>query len=356
MKFVRKNENTDRYVDNIFSVVNAAKADPASINATAGCLYDENGKLFTYRCVFENEKTISPEQRAAYASSPAGNGEYIDLIRDFVLENRVKNHSVALASPGGTGAIAMAIMTCLDEGDSILYPEIAWGNYKVIADEHNLKSYRYDVYNLDDLFEKIDQIEGKLFLIINSPCQNPLGHAYKTEEWERIMDKLKSLDKEVILLCDIAYIDYATKDPKAFFHLFNDLSDNILVLMAASCSKAFSYYGQRLGALIAINNDEAFLDHYMNLCARSARATWSNLNNAAMINIASVLKNHKEDYLKELEEAKTMLKRRTDLFVAQAAACGLELYTSADGFFVTVKCENNELRDRCHQRLTIIKE
>ena len=47
MKFLKENENTQRYVDSIFSVVNAAKADPLAINATAGCLYDEEGKLFT---------------------------------------------------------------------------------------------------------------------------------------------------------------------------------------------------------------------------------------------------------------------------------------------------------------------
>ena len=31
-------------------------------------------------------------------------------------------------------------------------------------------------------------------------------------------------------------------------------------MIAASASKAFSYYGQRLGALIAINNNEEFIE------------------------------------------------------------------------------------------------
>lgn len=351
MRFVRKNENTKRYVDNIFSVVRAAKADPEAINATAGCLYGEDGKMFTYRCVFESEAKITPAQRAAYAASPAGNQEYIDLIADFVLDGRVKKHYKAMATPGGTGAIASAVNTCLDEGDTIIYPQISWGNYRVIADERNLNVLNYDVYDLNDLFKTIDEAGEKVFLVINSPCENPLGHAYPLDEWKRIMDKLNSLDKEVILLCDIAYIDYATGDPKAYFELFNEISDNVLVLLAASCSKAFSYYGQRLGALIAINNDEEFLDHYMNLCSRTARATWSNLNNAAMLNIADILKNHREEYDEELEAAKGMLKERTELFIRQAGDCGLELYQSADGFFVTLKMKDNDERDAYHKRL-----
>ena len=153
------------------------------------------------------------------------------------------------------------------------------------------------------------------------------------------------------MLCDIAYIDYANGDPKAYFSLFNELSDNVLVLLCASCSKAFSYYGQRLGALIAIHNDEGFLDHYINLCSRLARATWSNLNNAAMINIAAVLKDRREDYERELTAARKMLKDRSELFIRQAKDCGLELYTSCDGFFVTIVCKDNASRDQFHQKL-----
>ncbi|MBQ6335349.1 MAG: aminotransferase class I/II-fold pyridoxal phosphate-dependent enzyme [Erysipelotrichaceae bacterium] len=351
MRFVRKKENTSRYVDNIFSVTQAAKADKQAINATAGCLYDEEGKLFTYDCVYESEKSITPAQKAAYASSPAGNKDYIEAVSRFVLEDRVHNHYATMATAGGTGAIYTAVATCLDEGDHIIYPAIAWGNYKVIADENNLKPLTYDIYDLDDMFEKIDMVQGKVFLIINSPCENPLGHAYSFDEWYKIFNKLNSLNEDVVLLCDIAYIDYANNDPKAYFDLFNGISDNVLVLLAASCSKAFSYYGQRLGALIAINNDEEFLDHYLNLCSRAARATWSNLNNAAMLNIAKVLNEHYDDYMKELTDAKEMLSKRTSLFIRQAKECGLELYESADGFFVTIKMADNESRDAFHKRL-----
>ena len=155
----------------------------------------------------------------------------------------------------------------------------------------------------------------------------------------------------MILLCDIAYIDYAHENPKEFFTLFNDIPDDLLVLIAASASKAFSYYGQRIGALIAIQNDAGYLDHFINLSSRLARATWSNLSNAAMLNITEVLNNHEEEYLNELSQAKGMLKKRTDLFIRQAEECGLKLYRFSDGFFVTMEMENNETRDAFHQKL-----
>ena len=349
MKFLKENENTQRYVDSIFSVVNAAKADPLAINATAGCLYDEEGKLFTYDCVAKADRNISDIERSSYASSPSGNKEYIDLVCDFVLDGKVSANHTAIAASGGTGAIYMAVKTCLKDGDTIIYPEISWGNYRVIANENNLEVLTYDVYDLEDLFKKIDMTSGKLFLVINSPCENPLGHAYSMDEWKAIMNKLNGLNREVVLLCDIAYIDYARN--RDYFTLFNELDDNVLVLLAASCSKAFSFYGQRLGLLVAINNDNEFLDLYFNLCSRLARATWSNLNNAGMLTIGRVLKEDKEAYLKELAEAREMLMKRSDLFIRQANDCGLELYTFSDGFFVTLKMKDNESRDKAHQRL-----
>ncbi len=351
MKFVKENENTERYVDNIFSVVRAAKADPEGINATAGCLYNEEGKLFTYRSVYDQEKQITPIQRASYAASPAGNDAYIEAITRFVLEDKVTNHHRAMATPGGTGAIFAAMRMCLDEGDTILYPAISWGNYKVMASEMNLKTMTYDIYDLNDLFNKLDMFPSKVFLIVNSPCENPLGHSYSLEEWKQIKEKLISLKKEVVLLCDIAYIDYAYNDPKGFFTLFNDIPDDLLVLIAASASKAFSYYGQRIGALIAIHNDPEYLDHFINLSSRLARATWSNLSNAAMLNITEVLNNHYKEYQEELNQAKGMLKKRTDLFIRQAEECGLKLYRFSDGFFVTMEMESNEIRDTFHQKL-----
>ena len=353
MKFFRRNQNTNEYVDNIFTVVQAARKDKTedAVNATAGCLCEESGKLFVYKSVYANEKIIKDTKKAAYASSPTGNKEYIDAICKYVLEDRVHNHYGAVATVGGTGALYIGARLFLEPGDKVVYPSIAWGNYKVIAQENNLESLTYDVYDLDDLFNKIDMCDDKAYVVINSPCENPLGHSYTYEQWQKIFDKLNNLNKEVVLLIDNAYMDYAYSDPKVFFDLFNHMNDNVLVLIAVSCSKSFSYYGVRLGALIAINNDEEFVNRYVNLASRLARTTWSNVSNGAMINVTEMLTNHYDEYIKERDESKLMLKARTDLFIKEADECGLEYYPYTEGFFVTLKVDDNDLRDAWHQRL-----
>ena len=352
MKFVKRSHNNAKYVDNIFSIVNMCKADPlpSKVDGTAGCLRDETGKLFIYRTVFESEKEVSDIEKASYASSPAGNKDYIEKLSQYILDGRVDKPHGAIAAMGGTGAIYAAIKLCLDQNDPIIYPSIAWGNYRLMAEEFNLKALTYDIYDLDDLFAKIDSVE-RPFVVINSPCQNPCGHSYTIEEWDRIIDKLNSVEGEAILLNDNAYIDYSYGDSRKFMECFNRINDNVLVMMASSCSKSFSYYGVRMGALLAIHNDQEYIDSFINLASKLARTTWSNPNNGAMINLARVLDKHYPEFCKERDEAVAMLKRRTDLFIAQADEAGLEYYPYTEGFFVTLKFNDQESRDALHQKM-----
>ena len=352
MKFIKANHNNNKYVDNIFSVSNLAKQDndPCAVNGTAGVLRDENGKLFTYETVFNNERKLSDVVRASYAQSPAGNDAFIKAISRYVLDSRVKNNFNAIATPGGTGALYVAMKMCLDNDDTIIYPNIAWGNYKLMAEEFNYKIVTYDIYDLDDLLNKIDGVE-KPFVIINSPCENPCGHSYSYEDWQKIISKFNSLGREAILLNDNAYIDYAYGDSRKFMELFDEISDDVLVLMASSCSKSFSYYGERLGALVAINNDKEYVDAFINLASKLARTTWSNANNSAMVNVAQILDDHYDEYIKERNASVDLLKKRTDLFIEQAKEVGLEHYPYNEGFFVTLRFEDLDYRDTVHQRL-----
>ena len=252
---------------------------------------------------------------------------------------------------GHVRSIWKLIKVRINENDTIILPDVAWGNYKVIAQELNLNVVNYDIYNLDSLLTKIDEVNEKVFLVINSPSHNPCGHSYTIDEWKVIFDKLNNCGKEVVLLNDIAYIDYTYNNAKEYFSLFNNLNDNVLVLLAYSCSKSFSYYGKRVGAFIAINNDNDFLDTYINMCARIARSTWSNVNHGAMSNVASLLKNHHDEYVKERNASIELLKKRSDLFIKEAKENNLPIYPYTSGFFVTLKIENLEVRDKAHQRL-----
>ncbi len=348
MKFIKNNHINKRFVDNVFSVTTVEKKDtnPDKINATVGVLKDDNHNIITYDVVKKVEEQLTANQKNAYAGGIEGNPTYLEAAKKFVLENRIKNVK-AVATAGGTGAISLAVSMCMNENDTILIPSVCWGNYKTIAEENNLNVMSYDVYDLNDMFEKIDSVD-RVFLMINSPCENPLGHSYSYDEWKKIIDKLNSCDKEAILLNDTAYIDYSLTDGfKDYFELFNNLNDNVMVCIGASMSKSFSLYGYRLGCLFITQNNKEELDLTANLFAKHARSIWSSCNNSAMNIVTEVVNNHLDEYKKELEVNRNILKERIRTMKDCLNENAISYYDFSEGFFVTLKNEDDSL----HQRL-----
>ncbi len=83
---------------------------------------------------------------------------------------------------------------------------------------------------------------------------------------------------------------------------------------------------------------------------KAARATWSNINNGAMAMFVDVLTNHLDKYTKEKEKYVKLLKERSELFMKEADEAKLAYYPYKEGFFVTLKMDN-DVRDRFHEAL-----
>lgn len=348
--FYKSGKDVKRFVDGVFAISSMAKQDssPDTINATVGCLCGEDGKLVAFKSVFDCVNNVSDRDKASYAKSPAGNPDFREAIAKYILEDKAKGQAVATS--GGTGSITLALELCRNSGQKVLIPSVSWGNYKQILNERDLEAVLYDIYDLNDLLSKIES-EDKPFVIINSPCENPTGHSYTLEQWKKILDALSSKE-ESILFNDIAYMDFAYDEGyKDYLKLFNDLDKNVLVFIGASCSKSFSFYGERLGALIIINKDEEFVDLFVNQCELHIRTSYASCNNAAQIAITDLLNNHLDEYNKEKLEYRSLLKQRSDLFIKEAKEVNLSLYDYKEGFFVTVKYDDNDLRDRVHKAL-----
>ena len=268
MAFIKKHCDPSRLVDNVFGIVARMKEDEKrlgkgnSVNCSVGSLKNEDDVLVAYKVVFDNEAKLPSTVKAAYAAGLQGNREYLDASMDWALKGKVNLAKDAIATSGGTGALYLAISCLLDEGDNILLPHIGWGSYKLMANDNHLNIVNYNVFDVDDICAKMKETSksGKVFIVLNSPCHNPTGYSYTKAEFEKIIDCANELSKtsEVVILNDVAYIDYSVdyKHSRDYMEAFNNISDNVLVLVAFSTSKTFSYYGERLGSLIILNKSK----------------------------------------------------------------------------------------------------
>lgn len=370
MSFVKKAVNTTPIEDTVFAIVAKAAAAKKQygkdqvVDATIGSLYDENGKLVALQSVFTPYDAIEKERKAKYAGSFTGNSDYRRQVYEWLFHDHPLPlaHSV-IATPGGTGAVNLTLSQCLDTGECVVLPKIAWGSYQLMATMANLRVRTYSLFQGDhfdlnsfkDACREVIAQQNKLVAVLNDPCHNPTGYSLSDEEWQEVITFLNECGKKVpvVLLNDIAYIDYAydLEQSRAYMEHFRDINDQVMIIIAFSCSKSLTSYGLRCGAAVLLAKSQEAVREGEIVFEKAARALWSNIPNAAMDNFTYVTTENCDAYLAEKQEYIQLLKQRSDIFMKDAKAVGLPCYPYKEGFFITIKMEDNERRDRYHEAL-----
>ena len=368
MSFVKESVNRQPIVDTVFAIVAKAKEDKEKngsdivTDATIGSLYNEEGSLVAFDTVFASLKGLDNTILAKYAASFTGNPDFKSHVLDWIVPKENTLEKEVIATPGGTGAVGMTISECLEAGQSVILPEIAWGSYALMAQMSNIKTENYslfegDHFNLTSLKEtckKVMKTQNRLVIVINDPCHNPTGYSMSSQEWDEVISFLNECANthSIVLLNDIAYIDFSTRGQaaKEYMTKFNNLDKNVAVVVAFSISKSMTSYGLRCGAAILMSQSQEGVQELKIVFEKDARATWSNINNGAMAMFVDVLENHTQEYNHERESYVALLEERANLFTSQADAVGLKYYPYKEGFFVTLSMDN-ETRDLYHEAL-----
>lgn len=368
MSFVKDSVNRTPIVDTVFAVVEQAKAAKAQygeekvVDGVIGSLYTEEGQLATMQTFFQTLKELDNRNLAKYAVSFVGNPDFRQDAINWVLDGNSNLYKEVIATPGGTGAVSISITDCLESGQTLIIPEIAWGSYALMAQMQNIEIAQYslfeeDHFNLTSFKETCQQVMAKqdrLVVIINDPCHNPTGYSMSEDEWKAVIAFLNECSKthSVVLINDIAYIDfsYQGRYAKHYFTCFDEISDNVAVIVAFSISKSMTAYGLRCGAAIVLGKTPEAVNELKVVFEKSARATWSNINNGAMVAFAHLMEQNKDAYNAERQGYVDLLKKRSELFLQQAQEVGLKHYPYKEGFFVTLEMDN-ATRDAFHQAL-----
>lgn len=368
MNFIKNSADKAPIIDTVFAIVGKAAAAKEQfgaenvVDATLGSLYSEEGSLVAMESVFKSFEEVTPKQKAGYASGFMGNPDFRTLCGEWVLGDTKLSSSV-VATPGGTGAVSLGIGEFLETGETVIIPDIAWTSYAIMAKDKQLNAVQYnmfddnDNFNLESIKAAVNSLKGKqnrIVLVVNDPCHNPTGYSMTYSEWKELIAFLNETGKTTpcIILNDIAYIDYSydLENSREYMKNFEDISENVMVVIAFSCSKTLTSYGMRCGAAVIAAKDAESVKQAEIVFEKSARAIWSNVNNGAMHNFVNIIKNHSEEFMAEKAHYIDLLKVRSDIFMQEAAQCSLPLYPYKEGFFITIKVDNS-IREQYHQKL-----
>lgn len=319
-------------------------------NAVLGTLADDEGNIIALDSVYNKLEKMDKEKIASYAPIE-GEKSYRQTVIDLCFADyKPEAYISAIATPGGTGAIRCGIFSYADVGDPVICHDYFWQPYKKMCDEfeRDFRTYNFLTDDLKFDLESYEKAQNKalkdhdrMVSIINSPGNNPTGYSLTDEEWDeviRISKKAVEYGKKITLVIDVAYIEFAGGgEQKKFFKKFENLPENLFVLVAFSMSKAYTAYGLRSGAAIGISSSKEVIEEFDHALAHSARVNWSNGVHAPQHILVDLAKDENiEEYEKELSELKRMLSDRARVFVGEARRHKLRIIPYFGGFFAFV--------------------
>ena len=338
------------------------KKDPSVTNATIGMLYGEDSKLFAFESVDKALANLSTDEKYAYAATP-GSPLFHEAVKKWVFReyyDSMKDNSKVMATPGGTGALSNTFANYLNEEDYALLPNYMWGNYKQCLYENHQSFKTYNLFNdkggfdVDDLRIKMLEAkknQGRILFVINDPCHNPTRYTMKSFEWDMVIDLMNEMSEDgtpVILLHDMAYIDYAKEGfsyTRSNIAKYEKLNDSCLVVMAFSGSKTLALYGVRIGAQVAYSKNKETLEEFAKANKFSSRSKWSNPSNLGQNIVVKCFTDeaYKKSFEDELKEASNTLVKRAEAFLNESNKVGLKTLPFECGFFITIPCLNPDL-------------
>lgn len=143
-----------------------------------------------------------------------------------------------------------------------------------------VKKYRY--YNaensdleFDNMVQDLKNIPEKTVVLLHACAHNPTGMDPTAEQWQEISKVMK--DGNLIPFFDCAYQGFASGNaPKDAFAIRMFVEDGHNLATVQSFSKNFGLYGQRVGALSIITNDESEAKKVLSQMKMTIRPMYSN--------------------------------------------------------------------------------
>lgn len=320
--------------DPIFGLAAALAADtrPQKVNLMVGIYKDEHLRAEWFSSIrMAKEQSGGQELPADYLPID-GLSELIGRLGPVVFgeaawaENQGRIYGAHTA--GGTGALRAGVELLAQEvGKTIYIPHYTWPNHRAIAERIGCRVETYPYYNhekwgfdFDAMAACLEKLSPKTVVVLHACCHNPTGCDPNVQEWKELSLLMK--EKKLLPFFDFAYQglgDGVEKDAEAV-RLF--LREGHEMLIAYSCSKNFSMYCHRVGALFAVTENAAVKHRVGSQLKKIIRALYSNPPAYGAWIVNEVLKQDdlRKQWLKDLEGVRHRLTQMRESLVKRLIA------------------------------------
>ena len=271
----------------------SAQAKGKSINATIGEAIEDDGYSMH---LSEFDKLINLPLGSVFPYAPSfGKKELRDSWKEFIYQKNPSLGTTPISSPivtcGITHGISIASYLFVDEGDTVVIPDLFWENYSLIFENAykgkvvTFPLFKDGGFNVAGFTETLDAIKGKIILLLNFP-NNPTGYTPLKAEIAPIVNAIQqqaNKGRSIVALIDDAYFGLVYEDDvytESIFTQLCNLDEKVLAVKLDGATKEDYVWGFRVGFIsFGVKNGTAEL--YEALENKTAGAVRGNISNVS---------------------------------------------------------------------------
>ncbi len=264
------------------------RADSSSqkVDLGVGVYRDLSGNTPILGCVRRAEQAVLASQSTKSYVAAAGREEFNSAVEELVLGKahaaRRDRRTRTVQAPGGCGALRVGaeLIRAAAPTTTVHVSDTTWGNHTPLLGSSGLKLERYPYYDptthelrFDAMLERLERVPAGDVVLIHACCHNPTGADLDPAQWEALAALL--VRRRLVPFLDLAYQGFGAS-------LDADVAGIRLVaervpeaLIAVSFSKNLGLYRERVGALIALGENETRVDAVYSHVLQIARSIYS---------------------------------------------------------------------------------
>ena len=317
-------QKVDAYAgDPILSLMERFKEDPRSdkVNLSIGLFYDENGIVPQLKSVAEAEARLNAQPHGASLYLPMeGLNSYRHTVAPllFGADHPVlqQQRVATIQTLGGSGALKVGadFLKRYFPDSGVWVSDPTWENHIAIFEGAGFKVGTYPWFDsetngvrYDALLETLNTLPARSIVLLHPCCHNPTGADLTNEQWDGVVEVLKARD--LIPFLDIAYQGFGAGMEEDAYAICAIADAGLPALVSNSFSKIFSLYGERVGGLSIICEDNETALRVLGQLKATVRRNYSSPPNFGAQIVAAVLGDAelKAMWLAEVEGMRTRI-------------------------------------------------
>lgn len=301
--------------DSIFQLNQEFKDDLnlGKINLGVGIYLDDEKDTYVHPVV-QNVAAGLSFDNFNYNTIQGHRGFLDESLRFLFPERYHKNLAVQAVSGGTHGCALISRFLLMNNVEKLIIPTPTWGNHYKIFEDHEIISFPHlkgEEVNFDGYKNAIVEADENTALLLHGgKAHNPTGLNLSLDQLSEISDLANK--HEVFVILDFAYLGLSegmTEDLK-YLHKIHEETKNIASII--SFSKNATLYEHRVGLLFVQTDKKEVVESHLQKMVRQTISQPAGFGQKIMYEI---LKNYKDEWLKELGQMHDSIEIRRREFV-----------------------------------------